>query len=48
MNQTIEFCDSLKKYKPNLQIQLHIDENAEHNYIYWNSEVDNVLNFFLK
>ena len=44
--QTIEFCDSLKKYKHNLQVKLHIDENAEHNYKYWDSEVDNVLNFF--
>ena len=45
-NQTIEFSDSLKKYKPNLLVKLHIDENAEHNYTYWNSEIDEILNFF--
>ena len=47
-SQTVNFYDSLKKYHPNLQINLHIDEKAEHNYKFWDSEVDNVLMFFSK
>jgi Predicted esterase len=43
--QTQQFADSLKKYKPGLVI-LHISEKSGHTYDYWNSEVDNVLLFF--
>jgi len=43
--QTVQFSDSLKKYKPNL-ITLHLDEKAGHTYSYWDSEVDRVLEFF--
>jgi len=43
--QTIQFADSLKKYKPQL-VTLHLDEKAGHMYSYWDSEVDNVLRFF--
>jgi len=25
---------------------LHIDKTASHNYTYWGSEVENILNFF--
>lgn len=46
-SQTIEFYDSLRIHHPELEVILHIDSLAEHNYKYWNSEVDNVLNFFL-
>lgn len=46
-SQTIQFADSLNKYKPGL-LTLHIDENAGHTYTYWNSEVDAVLKFFEK
>jgi len=44
-SQTIQFADSLKKYKPGL-VTLHLDENAGHTYPYWDSEVENVLKFF--
>ncbi len=44
-SQTIQFADSLKKYKPNL-LTLHLDNKAGHTYPYWDSEVDNVLGFF--
>jgi pimeloyl-ACP methyl ester carboxylesterase len=45
VEQTIQFADSLKKYKPKL-IKCHIDNTAGHTYDYWNSEVDKVLKFF--
>ncbi len=45
VSQTIQFADSLKKYKPRL-VQCHISEKAEHNYDYWNAEADAVLKFF--
>jgi S-formylglutathione hydrolase FrmB len=43
--QTIQFADSLQKHNPFL-IKVHISENAGHNYEYWDSEVDSVLQFF--
>lgn len=45
VGQTTQFADSLKKYNPKL-VKYHINETAEHNYDYWNSEVDAVLEFF--
>ncbi|HEX2933792.1 MAG TPA: prolyl oligopeptidase family serine peptidase [Bacteroidales bacterium] len=47
VSQTIQFADSLKKYNTKL-VTCHINETAEHNYDYWNSEVDAVLAFFNK
>ncbi len=44
--QTILFYDSLKKFKPALTTKLHIDEKAGHDYNFWDSEVDNILEFF--
>jgi putative tributyrin esterase len=32
--------------KPDVKIVYHTDSLAQHNYTYWNSEVDNVLEFF--
>jgi dienelactone hydrolase len=43
--QTIMFYDSLKKYHPDLKIILHMPD-AQHNYDYWGSEVDNIFKFF--
>ncbi|MFA5781664.1 MAG: prolyl oligopeptidase family serine peptidase [Bacteroidales bacterium] len=43
--QTIMFYDSLKKYHPDLKIKLNMP-NARHDYLFWNSEVDNILKFF--
>ena len=43
--QTELFYDSLVKYHPQLKIRLHMPK-AGHDYIYWGSEVENILNFF--
>jgi S-formylglutathione hydrolase FrmB len=43
--QTKIFYDSLKKYHPELKIKLNMPD-ARHDYIYWDSEVDNILKFF--
>ena len=40
------FYDSLQLYHPKLRSLLHIDSAAKHDYDYWNSEVDAMLNFF--
>lgn len=45
-SQTQEFYDSLRSIKPNLNVIIHIDLKARHDYKYWNSEVNNVLDFF--
>jgi len=45
VNQTIEFGEILQKYKKQL-VKLHLEEQAGHNYDYWNSEIKNVLEFF--
>lgn len=38
-----EFLDNIK---PEVEIVYHTDSTANHNYTYWNSEVENVLEFF--
>ena len=43
--QTIMFYDSLKKYHPYLKIKLNTPD-ARHDYLFWDSEVDNILKFF--
>jgi S-formylglutathione hydrolase FrmB len=43
--QTIMFYDSLKKYHPDLKIKLSMPD-GQHDYYYWDSEVDNFLKFF--
>jgi dienelactone hydrolase len=43
--QTQLFYDSLKKYHPDLKIKLNMPD-AQHDYDYWGSEVENVLKFF--
>lgn len=48
VDQTLEFYEKLTKAKPDLSVKLHIDSLAKHDYNYWNSEVDNVLDFFGK
>ena len=44
--QTVMFHDSLQLYHPQLKCILHIDSTAKHDYKYWNSEVDAMLEFF--
>lgn len=46
-NQSFMFYDSLKKHKPELKTELII-KDAAHDYSYWASEVENILNFFKK
>jgi S-formylglutathione hydrolase FrmB len=43
--QTLMFYDSLKKYHPALKIKLNMPD-AQHDYQYWGSEVENMLKFF--
>lgn len=44
--QTELFYNALKKASPMLKVQLNMPDAAIHDYNYWNSEVDNFLNFF--
>ena len=46
VEETQLFHKAILDYHPNSNIELHIDSFANHNYDYWNSEVDAVLNFF--
>lgn len=43
--QTQVFYNALKKYHPKLKIKLNLPD-ASHDYKYWDSEVDNMLDFF--
>ena len=43
--QTIMFYDFLKKYHPDLRIKLNTPD-AQHDYNYWDSEVDSIMKFF--
>lgn len=43
--QTIMFYDSLKKYHSSLKMKLDTP-NARHDYLFWDSEVNNILIFF--
>lgn len=47
-DQPIDFAKALRKAHPGLNIVLHVDPNADHDYNYWNSEVIPVLDFFEK
>jgi len=38
----------LEHMKPEVDVVYHTDSTAQHNYSYWSSEVDNVLDFFEK
>lgn len=45
-HQSILFYNELKKIHPGLEVKINIDKNAGHDYKYWDSEIDNILNFF--
>lgn len=45
-SQTQLFYNTLKKLHPNLRLKLNMQANAKHDYAYWDSEVENMLNFF--
>jgi S-formylglutathione hydrolase FrmB len=44
--QSQELYDSLFKYMPNLHVAFNNPSQEGHNFKYWNSEVDHILNFF--
>ena len=46
VQETQLFHKVLLSNHPNSSVKLHIDSTAKHNYMYWDSEVDEVLNFF--
>lgn len=45
--QTQVFYENLKKYHPNLPLKLNLVD-AQHDYKYWDSEVENMIHFFEK
>jgi dipeptidyl aminopeptidase/acylaminoacyl peptidase len=44
--QTELFYQTIKKINPTLSIVCHIDEQAGHDYKYWDSELDSIFTFF--
>ena len=46
VQETQLFHKVLLSNHSNISVKLHIDSTAKHNYMYWDSEVDEVLNFF--
>ena len=46
VSHSIKMYDSIKKHQPNMLLECHFPDTAEHNYAYWNSEIENVLRFF--
>jgi pimeloyl-ACP methyl ester carboxylesterase len=46
VKQSLLFVDTLRKKNPELIVKSSFPKSAGHNYTYWDSEVDNVLNFF--
>jgi S-formylglutathione hydrolase FrmB len=46
VKQSMQFVDVLKKKNPSLTVKTNFPKTAGHNYTYWNSEVDAVLEFF--
>lgn len=46
VQETQLFHEILISNHPNSSVKLHIDTTAKHNYKYWDSEVDAILNFF--
>lgn len=46
VNQSKAMYDSIKKYQPKLKLIGNFPQVAGHNYDYWESETDNVLEFF--
>ena len=47
VDQTLKFAKLLNDSVPRLDVRIHIDSTAAHDYNYWGSEVDRVLAFFL-
>lgn len=46
VKQSIRFADSLKKHVAGLEIKTHFPQKMGHDYLYWNSEVPAVIDFF--
>ncbi len=47
-SQSINFCNAIKKAHPNLEIKCHFPEKYAHDWKYWSSEIENIIQFFLK
>jgi putative tributyrin esterase len=45
-SQTQIFCDEVRRRHPRLRIELHLVENAVHDFAYWDSELPAVFDFF--
>ncbi len=45
-NQSEILYQHIKKVSPNLKVIYHLDDKAKHDYLYWESEVKPVLEFF--
>jgi len=46
--QSQDFEQKIKENNPKLKVKSNYPKGMGHNYSYWNSEIDNVLNFFLE
>lgn len=46
VKQSMVLVERIRKENPNLTLKINFPENAKHDYIFWNAEVDNVLAFF--
>ena len=46
VQQSIALRDKLLKEHPSLRVQFDFPINGQHNYTFWNSEVDKLLSFF--
>ena len=44
--QTQSFYKKLKEYNPGLKVVMHLSDTGMHDFNYWNTEVDPLLNFF--
>jgi hypothetical protein len=47
VKHSILLKDRFSKENPNIKLKFDFPENSKHDYIFWNSEVDNVLKFFM-
>lgn len=45
ISQTVLMYNTLRKVHPNIKVKLNTP-NGKHDYVYWDSEVDNMLSFF--
>lgn len=46
VSQTVNFDLEVRKVNPNLKVETHIDSTGAHDYPYWDSNTDAILDFF--